>query len=471
MFCVNCLKQPAAMIRFTHASVFEHDPRTLFAWHERPGALERLAPLWAPVHIENAEGIREGCRTVVRLGWGPLSTRCVALHTAYDEGKLFEDEQESGPFTSWRHRHRFEPHGKGRCRLVDDIELEPPLGDVGEMLGAGCLQSNLEELFSYRHRVLANDLSLHRKYRTRPLTVAITGSSGLLGSALSAFLTTGGHRVLRLVRRAPRLETDIAWSPKEGRVETEKLEGVDAVVHLAGENLFAPRWSEAKKRRIYDSRIESTKLISEVIARLKNPPSVLISSSAIGIYGDRGAEPLTEASEIDADSFLARLCADWEAAAQSAREAGVRTVHPRTGIVLSGAGGALAPMLPFFKVGLGGRFGIPEAYLSWISLDDVLGVFYHAMHTPEIDGALNLTTPEPVTWNEFAPAMGDVLHRPTFVTVPPWLIRLASGEVAEDVILPSARVIPAVLQRTGYDFLFPNLRQALRHQLGRSRTG
>ncbi len=456
------------MPTFTHSSKLDHSPADVFEWHERPGAFERLAPPWEPVRLEKHEGIREGDRAYLRLGWGRLSVPWVALHTAYREGTMFEDVQQEGPFERWRHRHVFESDGDSGTRMSDEIEYEVPLGGVGEALGGGCVSRRLREQFRYRHRIVANDLELHRRYTGTSLTVAISGSSGLLGSALKAFLTTGGHRVLRLVRRVATSADEVRWSPGSGQVDTEKLEGIDAVVHLAGESIFAPRWTEAKKKRIYDSRVAGTRLLANAIAGLDNPPAVLVSSSAIGIYGDRGSDELIESSDLDHESFLARVCIDWEAAAEPARKAGLRTVFARTGLVLSGAGGALAPMLPLFKAGLGGRLGIPEAYLSWIALDDVIGAIYHAIRTPEISGPMNVTAPGPVTWNDFAPALGDVLNRPTFVTVPEWLTKLTAGEVADNVLLPSTRVLPGVLQDSGYSFLFNDLVEALRHQLGRT---
>ncbi len=456
------------MQEFEYTSFIDAAASELFAWHERPGAFERLAPPWMPMRLESSEGIRDGQETVLRLGWGPLAVRWVARHQDYHEGAAFTDVQVSGPFEAWTHVHEFEDHDSGRCKVTDRIFYEPPFGAAGEWMAGGHIENTLREQFAYRHRILRHDSGLHGRYPQGSLTIAITGASGLIGSTLAAFLKTGGHRVIRLVRRPSTSKNDVLWNTTSGVREKEKLEGVDAVVHLAGENLFAPRWTEAKKRRIYDSRVQGTKLLARDLAGLSRKPRVFISSSAIGIYGDRGDEELTEDSDVDHDAFLARLCLDWEAAADEARQAGIRTVHPRTGLVISGAGGALGPMLPLFKAGLGGRLGIPEAYLSWIAMDDVVGAIYHAIYTDDITGPMNLTAPAPVTWNEFAPALGRVLNRPTFVTVPAWLIRAASGEVAENVILPSARVFPGVLEQTGYEFLFPDLEASFRHQLGRT---
>ncbi len=441
-----------------------HPPEEVFAWHERPGALPRLTPPWVPVKLESYEGLQDGDRARIRLGWGPLGITWLAEHRDYTPGRSFTDVQLKGPFAKWTHRHIFDPLGDG-CRLTDDITFEMPARPLGSMV-SGCVKESLSSQFAYRHTITANDLKLHRRYTSRPLRIAVTGASGLIGSALTAFLRTGGHTVLRLVRRRPLGDGELYWNVREGVIDTDGLEGLDAVVHLAGENLMAPRWTEAKKRRIYDSRIHGTTLLSETLAGLSRPPSAFLSSSAIGIYGDRGSETIDETSSLDQTSFLARVCHDWEKACNPARDAGIRTVNLRTGIVISGGGGALAPMMPLFKLGLGGRFGDPATFLSWIALDDVLGAIYHAVCTDTVVGPVNLTGPEPLNWDDFATVVGEVVNRPTFVTVPTWMTQLATGEMGRDVILSGARVLPGALVQSGYDFLFPSAETALRHQLG-----
>jgi uncharacterized protein (TIGR01777 family) len=417
-----------------------------------------------PVKLESHEGLRDGDRARIRLGWGPLGVTWLAEHRDYLPGRSFTDVQLEGPFAHWTHRHFFDPH-EGICRLIDDITFEMPAGPLGGMV-AGCVEQSLQTQFAYRHTVTANDLALHRRYGTRPLRIAVTGSSGLIGSALTAFLRAGGHTVHRLVRRQPVGDEDIYWNVREGVIDAESLEGLDTVIHLAGENLMAPRWTEAKKRRIYDSRINGTTLLSKALAGLNRPPAAFISSSAIGIYGDRGSETIDETSSLDHTSFLARVCHDWEKACDPARDAGIRTVNLRTGIVISGGGGALAPMMPLFKLGFGGRFGDPATFLSWIALDDMLGAIYHAACTDTVVGPVNLTAPEPLNWDDFATVVGKVVKRPAVVTVPTWMTRLATGEMGQDVILSGARVLPGALVQSGYDFLFPAAEGALRHQLG-----
>jgi uncharacterized protein (TIGR01777 family) len=299
------------------------------------------------------------------------------------------------------------------------------------------------------------------------MRVAITGSSGLIGSALVPFLTSGGHEVVRLVRRAPKSKDEARWDPEAGKVDTSTLEGVEAVVHLAGENIAAGRWTEAKKARLRSSRVGPTRLLAETLAGLKRKPKVLVSASAVGYYGSRGDAWLTE-TDSPADDFLGRLSLEWEGAAEPARKAGIRVVHPRIGVVLSPAGGALGKMLLPFKAGLGGILGPGTQYMSWIALDDLLGVLHHVLDRPGIEGPVNTAAPEPVTNAVFTKTLGRVLRRPTLAPAPAFALRLAFGEMADAALLASTRVKPERLLATGYRFRFPELEGALRHLLGRT---
>jgi uncharacterized protein len=295
--------------------------------------------------------------------------------------------------------------------------------------------------------------------------IAVTGGSGLIGTALIQRLRQGGHRITQLVRR-PAGPGEVSWDPAGGRLDPPALEGIDAVVNLAGENVGA-RWTAARKRRIKESRVNGTRLLSQTIARLRRPPPVLISASAVGIYGNRGDEILTEASSLGNPSsdFLASVCQEWEAAADAARAGGVRVVHPRFGVVLSPAGGALSKMLLPFRLGLGGRVGDGSQWLSWISIDDAVGVIQYALETDTLQGSLNATTPDPVTNRDFTRTLGRVLRRPTPFPVPAAALRLVLGEMADETLLTSARALPANLLQSGYEFRYPDLEGALRHVL------
>ena len=440
-----------------------------FAWHGRPGAFERLVPPWERVVVvERQGGIEDGARAVLRMRAGPFSTRWVAVHRDYVAGRQFADEQVEGPFTYWRHLHRFEPDGAEACVATDRIEYAPPFGTLGAVVETWVARPRVERMLAYRHRLLQADLAVHGRFHDRPrLHVAMTGTSGLLGSALTAFLTTGGHRVTPLVRGGVR-EGSVSWDPESGRIDAERLAGVDAVVHLAGETI-ATRWTEARKRRIRESRLQGTRLLAETLARMPRPPRVLVSASAVGVSGDRGDEVLTESSStLDAPpDFLVELAREWEAATEPARAAGIRVVIVRLGIILTPAGGALGRMLLPFRLGVGGPLGSGRQWLSWVAIDDAIGALHHALLTDTLAGPVNVTAPEPVRSRDFAATLGRVLCRPALLPVPAAGLRLLFGEMAEVALLASQRVIPARLAESGYAFRYPTLEGALRHGLGR----
>lgn len=302
------------------------------------------------------------------------------------------------------------------------------------------------------------------------MKIIVTGSSGLIGSALVAALIRRGDEVTCLVRNAAHARRadgarEVLWNPARGELDSTELEGHDAAVHLAGDPIAEGRWTDEKKRRIRESRVQGTTLLASTLAKLKTPPRALLSASAVGYYGDRGAETLTETSATGAD-FLADVCRAWETSTEAAKVAGIRVVLLRFGVVLSGAGGALAKMVTPFKFGAGGRIGSGEQYMSWVALEDVMGVILHALAHEELEGAVNVVAPRPVTNGEFTKTLGGVLNRPTIFAVPAFAARLAFGEMADAALLASQRVEPARLRATGYEFKYPELEGALRHALG-----
>ena len=322
-------------------------------------------------------------------------------------------------------------------------------------------------MIAYRHRTTAADLAAHARHRQQGRThVAITGSRGLIGRELVPFLTTGGHRVTALVRGGAS-QGEVSWDPGADSFDASALDGVDGVVHLAGENIAASRWTETQKRRIHESRVHSTRVLCQGLARLQSPPKVLVSASAIGFYGDRSDEILDEGSPVGS-GFLANLVRDWEAATEPAAAAGIRVVRLRLGVVLSPRGGALAKMLTPFRLGGGGAFGSGRQYWSWISLDDAAGAIYHALMTDDIEGPVNAVVPESVRNAAFAKTLGRVLSRPSVARVPAVAARVALGEMADDLLLASTRVRPDRLLRSRYEFRHASLEDALCHMLGRS---
>lgn len=302
--------------------------------------------------------------------------------------------------------------------------------------------------------------------RTAVKRIAMTGASGLVGSALISALEPVGSEIIRLVRRQ-RLDSmlELYWDPHEGFITPERLNGVEAMVHLAGESITG-RWTSAKKLRIHRSRVEGTRTLCQALAKLEAPPRVLVCASAIGFYGDRGDETLDESSPAGT-GFLAGVCQEWEAATEAAASAGIRVVHLRLGMVVSRRGGALKAMLLPFKMGVGGRVGSGKQYWSWIHLDDVVGAIHHAMTREELSGPVNAVSPRPATNAEFTAILGRVLRRPTLFPMPAFAARMALGEMADELLLTSARVLPRKLQRSAYAFRQPELEDALKYELGR----
>jgi uncharacterized protein (TIGR01777 family) len=299
------------------------------------------------------------------------------------------------------------------------------------------------------------------------MKIVVSGSTGLIGSALTKALNARDHEVVPLVRRrvSPG-EHALMWDPEQGTIDRAGLESADAVVHLAGENVFG-RWSPAKKQRIHDSRVKGTRLVSDALAGLQRPPATLLAASAIGYYGDRGDEPVTEESAPGED-FLAHVARDWEAATVAATRAGIRVVNMRNGVVLTTTGGALAKMLPAFRLGLGGPVGSGNQYLSWIVLDDIVNAMLHLLNHQNVVGPVNMTAPSPVTNRDFAKTLGKVLGRPAVVTVPAFALRMAFGTEGAAMLQSGQRVLPGRLSASGFDFSFPDVEPALRHLLAHS---
>ncbi|WNG85602.1 TIGR01777 family oxidoreductase [Mycobacterium sp. ITM-2016-00317] len=441
--------------------VVGHPRDEVWRWHARPGAMRRLVPPWQPMSVvSEASSLADG---VAVLGL-PGGLRWVARHdpSAYVEGTRFADELASqGPASwpprvigRWRHTHSFTDVGSG-TRVHDRVDARVPA-------------AALRATFVYRQRQLTDDLAAHRRAEVAgaaPLTVAITGASGLVGSALSAFLSTGGHRVIRLVRGHATGEDERRWDPLDPAPGL--LTGVDAVVHLAGASI-AGRFTEAHRAAIRNSRIEPTRLLARAAVSAPDGPRTFVSASAIGFYGaDRGDTQLTEDSG-RGDGFLADVVADWEAATDPAAEAGLRVVKVRTGIVQAAAGGTLALLRPLFTAGLGGRLGSGRQWLSWIGLDDLVEAYHRVLYDESFSGPVNAVGPEPVRNAEYTRELARVLHRPAMVPVPALGPRLLLGaEGARELAHASQRVVPSKLLAAGHPFRHLDVGDALAHQLGR----
>lgn len=299
---------------------------------------------------------------------------------------------------------------------------------------------------------------------TTTMTIAISGASGLIGSVIANRLTSDGRGIIRLVRH-PTDEPDAAhWDPTGGLVDLAKLDGIDALIHLAGENIASGRWTDERKRAIRDSRVNGTRTLFESLSRMDRPPMTILCASAVGFYGDRGDERLTEESE-SGKGFLAEVCRDWESAARDAAPTGSRLVHLRFGVVLSADDGMLPRLLPVFRAGMGGPVGGGDQYMSWVAIDDVVRIVERVLSDEQIVGAINVVAPQPVTNREFGKTLGHVIGRPAVVPTPAFAVRLAMGKMADELVLASTRAIPARLDRAGHEFAFPTLETALRHVL------
>lgn len=453
---------------FVKRSSFPVAVSELFAWHQRPGALERLSPPWNPVRVlARSGGIETGAEALLRVRIGPLPVTWRARHLDYEKDRRFCDQQLRGPFKLWRHTHLFEPIDAHRSILEDRIEYALPGPALVTRLGGRRVETSLERVFRYRHQTLAADLETIFRYRSRPLRIVVSGASGVLGSALVPFLGCAGHRVIRLVRGSVRDPlSEAAWDPDAGRLDPGIFNGVDAVIHLCGENIGRGRWTAVKKQRIIDSRVRSTQLLAATLSRLQAPPPVLLSASAIGYYGDRGSSILLEDAGCGRD-FVSEVCARWEQATAPARECGgIRVVQLRIGVVLTPRGGALAQMLPVYRLGLGGPIGDGRQFISWIHVDDLVGAIYHALFTPELTGPVNVGAPAAGRQQDFAADLAVVIGRPARLRLAPTLIRTCYGQKGEEILLAGTRVFPRKLLQTGYRFRYPELRSALRHLLG-----
>lgn len=460
--------------RFHRATRVEVPAADLGTWHFRPGAIHRLIPPWESIEVlQEAAPLIDGAHAVLRIRKPPfLSTTLAALHSEVDPPRQFVDTQERGPFAHWRHVHRFLPDSDGHSTIDDAIEYALPGGMVGRLLLGRLMRSELNRQFAFRHARTRSDLRRHReldaRFGDRRLRIGITGASGLVGTQLSAFLTTGGHEVVRFVRGLPRGNAERRWNPTdpEHGIDPRDVEDLDAMVHLAGEPIAARRWTAEQRHRIRTSRVDGTRTVANAIARAKCRPSVLLCASAIGFYGDRGESWVDEASA-GGEGFLPDVVREWELAADAARRAGVRTVHVRVGIVLSAAGGALGKMLTPFKLGAGGPIGSGKQGFSWISLDDLIGALAFCVRNPDVAGAINAVAPGALPQRGFASVLGRVLGRPSFAPLPAPIVRLLFGDMGQRLLLEGVYVRPTALLSHGFRFEHASLEQALRLELGR----
>ncbi len=468
------VSQGDKMYKYTHETIVEADAKSTFEWFEHEGSFRRLMPPWEVAEEVRADDSLEvGSQRVFRFpapGAPFLKMTWVAEHTAYDPPHHFADKMVRGPFWSWNHNHNL-TECDGKTTVKDEVSYQVPFGPLGNLadsiLGGWLVKSRISRMFKARELRLQRDMREHSKFsHIKRKKILVAGSSGMIGTQLVAFLDTGGHDVWRLVRRPVKEGAkELSWRPDEGLIESSEIEGFDVIIHLGGENIGDKRWSKKRKAAIVGSRRESTTLLSETISALKSKPEVFLVASAIGFYGNRGDEILTEESA-HGEGFLTDTVIQWESYADSAREAGIRVINTRNGIVLAGVGGALGRMLLPWKLGGGGPLAGGKQWMSWISLDDEIYAINHLIMNDECEGAYNLTAPEPVRQKVFSKTLGKVLRRPAIAPIPGFSMKILFGELAGPLLIEGQRVLPSRLQQSGYEFLHKDLESALRDSLG-----
>lgn len=438
-----------------------------FAYHAAPHAFARLNTPFAPAQIvQPLRALESGARAVFDVALGPIAARWVAVHEDVTDGSDggeagFVDVMERGPFSTWRHEHRFVPATDG-CTLIDRISFSGPVGPLGD----GVVQGLLDRMFRYRHTTTRLDVAFARALPAGRLRVAISGASGLIGQELTGLLSVLGHDVVPVVRGGNGADV-VGWDPNTGAVRN--AEGLDAFVHLAGENIGEGRLTAEKLARVRRGRVDQTALLLRALAGLRAPPRVVVGAAAVGVYGDRGDDVVDEASpppQGPQQNALSELCAAWEAALLTAvPHAPWRAAVVRVGIAQSPRSGALARVLPVFRAGGGGVLGDGRAYVPAVAVDDVAAVFARAVVDDRAVGVVNAVGPAAVTQADYAHTVARVLHRPCLMTVPRFALRLALGELG-DRILDSQRVEASKLKAWGHAFRHATLEDGLRHQLG-----
>lgn len=464
----------------SQASVFEkRTPLAVSAeecwnWHSRSGAFSRLQSPWQDVRLlEEPVAITPGERALLELRAGPIRQRWLAVLAEVEVGRRFVDVQKSGPFRYWRHEHRFEPTSDHTCDLLDRIEYVPPAWMPGP-LGRSYVKQQLSRLFDYRHALTASDLrSLgHRKSngQWRPLKVLVTGGTGMIGTQLRAFLSTRGHDVVALSRRADRSAGVYGWNPSTAEIDDRAVQGVDAVVHLAGANIAGRRWSPRVKAELVASRVKPVEVLRKAFQKTGQAPRVFLTASGAGYYGNGNPEDSDtrfEESTPVGETFLAEICREWEAAAGTFEGLDSRVVAMRLGVVLHPQGGALAKMLPPFLMGIGGPLGSGRQRMPWIAVDDVLEFVEDALLDEGRRGPFNVVAPQLLSNREFSRSLARVLGRPCLFPVPAFVLKMIFGEMADATVLADSPVVPTELQGSLWSWRWPALEPHLRYLLGR----
>ncbi len=457
-----------------------------FQYHARPGALNRLVPPWESVEIvRSANSILPGSEVLLRASILGKRLDWLARHKLYDPPNLFSDVQVYGPFASWEHKHSIVAIGTNRCALSDQIDYQLPLGALGKLFGSGIASKKLDAMFRFRHRQTFEDLcfgnSLSNFTSFESKTVAVSGCNGLVGKSVISLLSVLGHHVIKLdrsqdvgstkaVSAAGAVSTErqilstTPWDPRNGLSRPEELDGIDAVIHLAGKGIADSRWTESVRKELVASRVDATEKLASQLALLTNPPKAFVSASGVGMYGSIGDSVADESFPV-AQDFLGQLASKWESASSSLEACGTRRCFGRLGIVLDPRSGALAKMLPVLQWGAGGIMGSGDQYWSWISREDAASAFIWLALNPACSGPYNFTGGAE-TNRQFTQTLASLLNRPAVLPAPSFALKLALGEMADSLLLASTNASNRKLLDSGYELRCSSLKDAIAHILG-----
>lgn len=459
----------ASKTKLKFRSLINRSAEEIFKWHYHSKMVERCLPPFEKTIVLCTKGrpIDSGSRIQVRTELiPPFWSKQTITFGKVVPNESFTLSQKGNAFQSYEYKMEVTPQSEHTSEVVDTFELTFNVPQFLLSSLSKFFSKKVERIINYKHETLDHDIGLIRKYPFKtPLKILVSGSHGLIGKNLSLFLEFMGHEVWSLCRRSAEEDKVVLWDPKTGECNPKDFEGFDAVIHLAGENVGKGRWNRKKKEEVLKSRYQGTENLTAILKNLNAPPKTFICASAVGYYGDRGGELITEESGPGKDLFLSEVCEKWERASNDLKETATRVVHTRFGTVLSPQGGALKKMLPLFKWGLGGKVGSGRQYMSWVSIDDVLGSIYHIMMTPEIHGPVNVVSPHPLPNDSFAKKLTKHLKSWIGCPLPEFVVRLLLGQKGEEFLLTSCRVIPKVLTDTGYTFQYPKLCQTFEHIL------
>ncbi len=461
------------MPKFAHQADHEASKKEIWNWYNSKGAFRRIMPEWEGIIPMNAGALENDDETVFKVSLGPIKQKWVAKHHSVIPGEQFADRMMRGPFGAWNHVHKFESVSDNVTTIYDDVEYKLPVHFLTGWSAGITVLPRMRQMFRYRSTRVTNDIKQIQASSELPRQrVLVSGSTGMIGLQLCAFLETAGHEVHRLMRVETKLPPDvnssqvIRWNDRTGEIIEGDMNGFDTVIHLAGAGIGDKRWSKKRKQFIRDSRVIPTENLSKVLSKLNEPPKSLLCGSAIGFYGNRGTEVLDESSSPGSD-YLADVCGQWESASKYAKDSGIRVVYLRTGIVISPLGGALSKLLLPANLGAGGPVGGGKQMQSWVSLDDEVYAIHHLMMNQSSEGAYNLTAPNPVSQKQFAKVLGRVLRRPGFMPLPGFMIKIMFGEMGQKLVLEGQNALPNRLQESGFEFTYSDLESCLRNCLGK----